>query len=123
MAGMIADWYGTNPDHFIAHLRDYHHTFLNASLSSGNLWVTEWACHDFVDPSPSAQCTSEQVAEFLERTQGFMDETEWVEKYAWFGAMRDLQGVDENNALMDGDGEISALGRQYVNASGDQELG
>ena len=28
-------------------------------------------------------------------TQSFMDETDWIERYAWFGAMKDMQGVNE----------------------------
>ena len=28
-------------------------------------------------------------------TQSFMDATVWVERYAWFGAMKDMQGVNE----------------------------
>lgn len=24
-----------------------------------------------------------------------MDNTDWVERYAWFGAMKDMQGVNE----------------------------
>ena len=31
----------------------------------------------------------------MNATQSFMDETGWVERYSWFGAMRDLQGVNE----------------------------
>ena len=31
----------------------------------------------------------------MNATQSFMDETEWVERYAWFGAMKQLQGVNE----------------------------
>lgn len=48
-----------------------------------------------------------------------MDATPWIERYSWFGAMKDLQGVDRDNALVDNDGNISALGRQYANVTGD----
>lgn len=84
------DWYGINADAFIAHLWDYHYTFSNLT-SSGNLWVTEWACHNFVS---NQQCSQSDVNSFMNQTQNFMDETEWVERYAWFGAMRNLQGVN-----------------------------
>lgn len=63
-----------------------------------------------------------------------MDNTEWVERYAWFGAMENLQGVNQesisicqdrcaslltnlqDNALMDSSGRINALGEQYIGA-------
>lgn len=83
------DWYGTDPDAFIAHLWDYHYTF------NKTMWVTEWACHSFVNASENEKCSEEGVAEFLNKTQSFMDQTDWVERYAWFGAMKDLQGVNE----------------------------
>ncbi|KAJ2935127.1 hypothetical protein H1R20_g1980, partial [Candolleomyces eurysporus] len=111
-------WYGINPDAFIAHLWDYHYTFSNFTASK-TLWVTEWACHNFVS---NEQCSQSDVNAFLNQTQNFMDETEWVERYAWFGAMRNLQGVNPENALMDSQGDINSLGRQYVDASPDQSL-
>ncbi|TEB25018.1 hypothetical protein FA13DRAFT_1578838, partial [Coprinellus micaceus] len=101
---------------FIAHLWDYRFTF------NRTMWVTEWACHSFVNASENGRCSEEGVAAFMNKTQGFMDQTDWVEKYAWFGAMKDLQGVNEENALMDSNGGVSTLGRQYVNATADQNL-
>ncbi|KAF5331943.1 hypothetical protein D9611_008976 [Ephemerocybe angulata] len=109
-------WYGVNPDAFIAHLYDYYHTF-NTTYP---LWITEWACHNFVDSS--SPCTSSNITDFLAKTQGFMDDTPWVERYSYFGAMKDLQGVNPVNALMDGKGVISSLGRQYIGASDGQPL-
>lgn len=41
------------------------------------------------------QCSQQDVINFMNATQSFMDETEWVERYAWFGAMKDMQGVNE----------------------------
>ena len=43
-----------------------------------------------------------------------MDNATYVERYAWFGAMRNLQGVNPANALLDGKGNITALGKQYI---------
>jgi len=109
-----SDWYGTGEDAFIAHLRDYYTTF------NRTLWVTEWACHDFVNASN--KCSQEKVSSFMNRTQGFMDETDWVERYSWFGAMKNLQGVNPTNALLDASGTVNALGRQYIGATRDQPL-
>ena len=33
------------------------------------------------------QCSYNQIVEFLDETQSYMDDTDWVERYAWFGAM------------------------------------
>jgi hypothetical protein len=52
-----------------------------------------------------------------------MDVTPWVERYAWFGALRNLQGVNELNRLMDQHGRITDLGRQYIGAGNDFSSG
>ncbi|CUA69474.1 hypothetical protein RSOLAG22IIIB_14026 [Rhizoctonia solani] len=44
-----------------------------------------------------------------------MDQTSWVEHYAWFGAMASLpNNVNQLTALMDPSGVINDLGRQYI---------
>lgn len=43
----------------------------------------------------SEQCSQQDVVNFMNATQSFMDETSWVERYAWFGAMKEMQGVNE----------------------------
>ena len=43
----------------------------------------------------SQQCSQQDVINFMNVTQSFMDGTSWVERYAWFGAMKDMQGVNE----------------------------
>ena len=45
--------------------------------------------------NPQEQCSQQDVINFLNVTQSFMDKTNWVERYAWFGAMKDMQGVNE----------------------------
>ncbi|TFK22859.1 hypothetical protein FA15DRAFT_621881 [Coprinopsis marcescibilis] len=103
-------WYGTDGDAFITHLWDYWYAF------NRTIWVTEWACHNFVDQD--RQCSPEGVVTFMNKTQSFMDNATFVERYAWFGAMKNMQGVNSANALMDGSGQISSLGRQYINSTG-----
>lgn len=48
---------------------------------------------NYVDASE--QCSQQDVINFMNATQSFMDETDWVERYAWFGAMKNMQGVNE----------------------------
>jgi len=99
-------WYAINSTEFKAYLTDFYNTFQRP------LWITEWACENFVNASD--QCSQEEIVAFLNDTQTFMDETEWVERYAWFGTMSDLGGVNPLDAMMDKNGKINALGRQYI---------
>ncbi|KAK7050466.1 Glyco-hydro-cc domain-containing protein [Favolaschia claudopus] len=98
-------WYDVNATKFINYLNDFHDTFQRP------IWVTEWACQNF---NNGPQCTAPQVAQLLEQTQGFMDSTDWVERYSWFGIMRDLQGVNTLDAMMTTKGDITDLGKQYI---------
>ena len=71
----------------------------------------------------------------MNATQEFMDHTYWLERYGWFGAMEDMQGVNEvclraggasnflltgrsqADALMTSQGSINSLGKQYIGAT------
>ncbi|EJD07367.1 glycoside hydrolase [Fomitiporia mediterranea MF3/22] len=98
-------WYDINATQFQLYLEDFHNTF------NLPIWVTEWADQNFNNgPQPS----SSDVFSFLNQTQSFMDATEWVERYAWYGVMENLNGVDPDNAMMDSNGKITALGKQYI---------
>ncbi|KAI0773870.1 glycosyl hydrolase catalytic core-domain-containing protein [Fomes fomentarius] len=101
-------YYDINSTQFMEYLTDYHNTFQRP------VWVTEWACQNFNDAN--AQCSQQDVVNFMNATQEFMDNTEWLERYAWFGAMENMQGVNEANALMSSQGNINALGEQYTGA-------
>lgn len=101
-------WYFVNSTLFKSYLIDFHDTFMRP------LWVTEWACQNYNDVN--AQCSQADVYSFMAETQSFMDSTEWVERYAWFGAMENLLGINQDNALMDVHGKINDLGRQYIGA-------
>lgn len=46
-------------------------------------------------------------------TQQFMDKTDWVERYSWFGAMPDPV-ISSVNSLLDNKGKITPLGKQYT---------
>ncbi|KAH9853697.1 glycosyl hydrolase catalytic core-domain-containing protein [Lenzites betulinus] len=105
---MPLHWYDINSTAFMEYLEDYHNTFQKP------LWVTEWACQNF--NQPNQQCSSQDIIDFMNATQTFMEETEWIERYAWFGAMEYLQGVNQENALMSSDGKINTLGQQYIGA-------
>ncbi|KAL1760559.1 glycosyl hydrolase catalytic core-domain-containing protein [Schizophyllum commune] len=99
-------WYDVDADNFKTYMEDFHDAFPGKSI-----WVTEWACQNF---NSGAQCSYADIITFMNETQSWMDETDWIERYAWFGAMRDLQGVNADNALLDKDGDLTDLGQQYI---------
>ncbi|KAG8685740.1 hypothetical protein FRC11_010149, partial [Ceratobasidium sp. 423] len=99
-------WYGNIADEFIAYLDDFHNAFQLP------IWVTEYSCQNFIN---GTQCTYEEIVQFLNTTRTYMDQTPWVERYAWFGAMASLpNNVNKLTALMDSSGIINDLGRQYI---------
>jgi hypothetical protein len=101
---IVEDWYDTNATMFIEYITDFHNTFQRP------IWVTEWACHSFTG---GPQCSQKQTNDFMATTQNFMDKTDWVERYSWFGAMPDPP-VSPVNALLDKNGNITPLGKQYI---------
>ncbi|KIJ55498.1 glycoside hydrolase family 128 protein [Sphaerobolus stellatus SS14] len=102
-------WYDVNATAFIEYLEDFHNTFQRP------IWVTEWTCQNF--NNINAQCSYQDIVTFMNITQSFMDRTDWVERYAWFGAMENLQGVNPDDALMTSKGKINPLGLQYIAAN------
>lgn len=73
------------------------------------IWVTELAM-----PQPA---TVGEVQDMMERSLAFLDQTEWIERYAWFGGFR----TDEANgytgdvvALFDKGGGLTELGALYM---------
>ncbi|KAK6971874.1 glycoside hydrolase family 128 protein [Favolaschia claudopus] len=101
---LVLHWYGTNATAFKEFLVDYHTA------------VTEWACQNMAGPDD--QCSMSDVSSFMQETQGFMDNTDWIERYAWYGSKTPdaMHGVNTNNAMMNSSGRINALGTQYIAA-------
>jgi len=50
----------------------------------------------------------------LQESCKYLDGLEWVQRYAWFGAMREGEmgagGVGKGAALLDGEGRLTGLG-------------
>ncbi|KAG8713431.1 hypothetical protein FRC09_018733 [Ceratobasidium sp. 395] len=99
-------YYDVNATDFIRHINEYHNAFQRP------IWVTEWACQNF---NNGPQCSYNQIVKFLNETQTYMDNTDWVERYAWFGAMASTP-INKDTALMDKSGKINNLGKQYTGA-------
>ncbi|EJD07366.1 uncharacterized protein FOMMEDRAFT_143803 [Fomitiporia mediterranea MF3/22] len=106
---LAVHWYGNNATEFQHYLEDFHSSFGNLPV-----WVTEWADKNFKnDTQPSVS----EVADFLTQTTSYMDKTSWIERYAYFGTTKNLRDVPASNAMMDKNGKITALGKQYIGGS------
>ncbi|KAF8893565.1 glycoside hydrolase [Infundibulicybe gibba] len=103
-------YYDINATQFVQYLQDFHNVFQRP------LWITEWACQNFNNASRinfnGPECDPSDAASFLSQTQSFMDASDFVERYAWSGAMRGT-GSD---ALLDTSGVLTSLGKQYIGA-------
>jgi Glycosyl hydrolase catalytic core len=93
---------GENGNHaqwLINHLKTYESRFTQP------IWLTEFACSDAANPD-------EQRA-FLVDAVAYLESDPRIERYAWFAGRADnVPHVD----LLGADGELTALGRAYVDA-------
>ncbi|KAL7424118.1 hypothetical protein Q5752_001703 [Cryptotrichosporon argae] len=81
------------------------------SSTNTELWITEYACENY---NGGAQCTSDETWSFHETMAAWFDDQDYVTRYAPFGMMEDMQGVNQDNALMNTDGSITSLGSWYI---------
>ncbi|GHJ86874.1 hypothetical protein NliqN6_3276 [Naganishia liquefaciens] len=102
-------WYDVNAEGF----KEYIDSFYQATGKP--IWVTEYACQSFNWGTP--QCSSDQTWALHQEMAKWFDANPNVERYSPFGAMRQMQGVNEDNRLMDVNGWITSLGDWYVNSA------
>lgn len=75
------------------------------------IWVTEFACTNW---DPKAPVAEKDVLAFMRETVGFLEEAEFVERYAWFGAMEDVgEAVGRANGLQSGN-SLTEAGKLYL---------
>ena len=101
-------WYGETLGQFYDYLWSTYYQ-LGADRP---VWVTEFAPTNWSVESPLGR---EHVEEFCRESCKYLDGLEWVERYAWFGAMRagDIGNVGRWAAMMDEGGRLTELGRGY----------
>ncbi|ORY35558.1 hypothetical protein BCR39DRAFT_592001 [Naematelia encephala] len=115
-------WYDIDPEIFIEHIRDFHDTW-NLSI-----WITEYAVQNF--SQDATQATLEEIETFMDVTTSYMQSVDWVERDFWFGAMYDMQGVNNLDCLFDlssgnvtdRTGALSPLGIKYAGISEQVEV-
>lgn len=93
-------WYGTGSTGFYDFLWSIHQDYPDYPI-----WVTEYA-----DTSNN----DTEVYNFMQETLQYLDELEWIEKYAWFGFFRPEPDTHYN--MLREDGSRNALGELYFEA-------
>ncbi|ODN99112.1 hypothetical protein I350_07267 [Cryptococcus amylolentus CBS 6273] len=75
------------------------------------IWVTEIACRDF---STGYICTADEVSTFINTAVTWFrgEGAQYVERWAWFGAMPKY--ADDPNGMENADGTINELGTTYL---------
>jgi hypothetical protein len=97
-------WYGTDSQALIEYIQLWHNTF------NMNIWVTEFACMDFVNYQP---CPN--VEAFASTVKNFMESTWYVEAYFPFAISYSLGNVDSVNQLLGGNLDPTTLALTYFN--------
>lgn len=75
------------------------------------VWVTEYACTNWSVDNPMPR---EHIEHFARESAKFLDGLDWVERYAWFGPMRDTGNVGRWAAMLDQEGRLTRLGKEYM---------
>ena len=105
---LVLHWFGRGVDNFI-------HYISNARQRLGSqypVWITEFACTSWNANEPVSQ---DEINQFFDQSLARLDGLHWIERYAWFGAMRRLPAsLGSGNCLIGWDGQLSQLGRRYV---------
>ncbi|KAG9099765.1 hypothetical protein FS749_000436 [Ceratobasidium sp. UAMH 11750] len=98
-------WYDVNIDAFKAYVTSFHKEFNKPII------VSEYACQNF---NGGRQCTKDETWALHTAMAQWFQEQEWVAMFAPFGAMREMQGVNPDNQLMNPDGTPTDLGKYYL---------
>jgi hypothetical protein len=99
-------WYGETLGQFYDYIWSTHHQ-LGVQKP---VWITEFAPTNWNKDNPLPK---EHVEQFVRDSCNYLDMLNWVEKYAFFGAMRDTGTVGRWSAMLDGEGKLTGLGKIY----------
>ncbi len=102
-------WYGSpHVEPFIERLKKIHEMYQKP------LWITEFAPADWnAKTVEENRHTPEQVLRFMRELLPRLDQLDFVERYAWFGAWPDSPALGPS-ALFNKDGSLTALGEFYA---------
>jgi hypothetical protein len=75
------------------------------------VWLTEFSCTNWNPADPPSE---QAVLHFMKDALEFLDSTDYVQRYAWFGAMADVgEAVGRANGLQK-DGKLTSAGNLYT---------
>ncbi len=74
------------------------------------VWITEFACTNWNKDNPLPR---DHVESFAKDSVKYLDTLDWVERYAWFGPMRDTGTVGRWARMLDDEGKLTPLGKAY----------
>ena len=74
------------------------------------VWITEYAATNWNKDAPLPR---EHVESFAKESAKYLDTLEWVERYCWFGPMKDTGTVGCWAAMFDQEGKLTPLGKAY----------
>ncbi|KAK5717571.1 hypothetical protein LTR17_016014 [Elasticomyces elasticus] len=103
-------WYGVELGQFYDYLWS---TYYQMPDQTKKVWVTEFAPTNWDTNNPLPK---EHVEAFAKDSVAYLDGIEWIERYAWFGAMRDAGTVGKWARMLDDDGKLTDLGKAYRDA-------
>lgn len=99
-------WYGLELGHFY----DYIWSTYYQLGPDKPVWITEFAPTNWDVANPLGK---EHVENFCRESCKYLEGLEWVERYAFFGAMRDTGTVGRWARMLDDQGKLTDLGRIY----------
>jgi len=102
-------WYGVDLGGFYDYIWSTHHQL----DPSKPVWITEFAATNW---NPNEPLPKDHVENFAKESCKYLDTLDWVERYAWFGPMRDTGTVGKWAAMIGEDGQPNALGKSYRDA-------
>ncbi|KAK4579900.1 hypothetical protein LTR86_000101 [Recurvomyces mirabilis] len=100
-------WYGVELGQFYDYLWS---TYYQMPDQGKKVWVTEFAPTNW---NTNAPLPKDHVQAFAHDSIKYLDTLEWVERYAWFGPMRDAGTVGKWARMLDDDGSLTELGKAY----------
>ncbi|KAL5508363.1 hypothetical protein ACEPAH_5982 [Sanghuangporus vaninii] len=113
ISGITLHYYGTSAQDMIDYIEKWHNQF------NMPVWITEFACQNFntANENNGQQCSESQVWEFYKTIANFVESTDYVVSWSAFGFMKNMQGVNDLDRLMQDDGSPTALGSSIINLS------
>ncbi|KAF2858024.1 glycoside hydrolase family 128 protein [Piedraia hortae CBS 480.64] len=100
-------WYGSELGQFYDYIWSAYYQLPDQKKP---VWITEFACTNW---NESAPLDKGHVEDFARESCKYLDSLDWVEKYAWFGAMRNCGTVGKFARMIDDEGCLTPLGKTY----------